>query len=432
MHLGIFLGHFPSLPSWPHHERVHGALYMLVMQRFRRHLDRYSSNLLRSLNRPLLPISNYYLSSVSSFRIVSNNFSFRARASSSYLRPVDHVSRRVPLDASSSSIPLRATFDHVAGQSQQFAHATTTPPPSTILLNLGNEQTIREEFPILVQLSSPLLLVEILLEKFTHPFPSKLTRSILLIFRLSSSSPVNLTHSHPSSFNVNSPRPWNPSPTESPSSCPLPFSDSGRILSSSRWRCNTLTDGNEARTKGTGAIPAVRSCVIDTVTRTGKDPSGPSLTSSLGRGREESGVPRETRGDRDRPTRDVSPLPPRPTANGHPRLAPPSTWRTVDTAAFNRWRCAVSPSLFHHGRLPLSFSPSPSRALTDCRASVAQIIVTVASFARWSTRVRPTSTLCSRDNRGRNRFSPWTDGKWNRSATGRTCPGIPQEMEFDI
>lgn len=27
---------------------------MLVMQRFRRHLDRYSSNLLRSLNRPLL------------------------------------------------------------------------------------------------------------------------------------------------------------------------------------------------------------------------------------------------------------------------------------------------------------------------------------------------------------------------------------------
>lgn len=211
MHLGIFLGHFPSLPSWPHHERVHGALYMLVMQRFRRHLDRYSSNLLRSLNRPLLLISNYYLSSVSSFRIVSNNFSFRARASSSYLRPVDHVSRRVPLDASSSSIPLRATFDHVAGQSQQFAHATTTPPPSTILLNLGNEQTIREEFPILVQLSSPLLLVEILLEKFTHPFPSKLTRSILLIFRLSSSSLVNLTHSHPSSFNVNSPRPWNPS-----------------------------------------------------------------------------------------------------------------------------------------------------------------------------------------------------------------------------
>lgn len=168
------------------------------MQRFRRHLDRYSSNLLRSLNRPLLPISNYYLSSVSSFRIVSNNFSFRARASSSYLRPVDHVSRRVPLDASSSSIPLCATFDHVAGQSQQFAHATTIPPPSTILLNLGNEQTIREEFPILVQLSSPLLLVEILLEKFTHPFPSKLTRSILLIFRLSSSSPSLTVIHHPS------------------------------------------------------------------------------------------------------------------------------------------------------------------------------------------------------------------------------------------
>lgn len=113
--------------------------------------------------------------------------------------------------------------------------------------------------------------------------------------------------------------------------------------------------------------------MIDTVARTGKDPSGPSLTSSLGRREEESGarrVPWETRGDKDRPTRDVSPLPPRSTANGHPRLAPPSTWRTVDTAAFNRWRCAVSPSLFHHGP-----SPSLSLSLALARAHRSHCVV---------------------------------------------------------
>ena len=48
----------------------------------------------------------------------------------------------------------------------------------------------------------------------------------------------------------------------------------------------------------------------------------------------------------------------------------------------------------------LLLSLSQSRHSHDCRASVAQIIVTIvasflASFARWSTRVRPTLALCS-------------------------------------
>lgn len=89
-----------------------------------------------------------------------------------------------------------------------------------------------------------------------------------------------LTHSHhPSSVNS----PSNPSPTESRCSSPrgpLPFSDSGRIVSlgATHWMDAETEQHREHR----------RSCVIDTVARTGKDPSGPSLTSSLGRGREES------------------------------------------------------------------------------------------------------------------------------------------------
>lgn len=47
-------------------------------------------------------------------------------------------------------------------------------------------------------------------------------------------------------------------------------------------------------------------------------------------------------GDKDRPTRNVSTLPLRFTANGHSRLAPSSTWRPEDTGAFNRWRSASS------------------------------------------------------------------------------------------
>lgn len=172
---------------------------------------------------------------------------------------------------------LPPSFDHVAaGQSQQFAHdPQRSIPPYPIL------GTIREEFPkFLIQLSLPLLL----LEKFSSKNPLPLENShevyyinlpIILLIPQSI-----LTHSHhPSSVNS----PSNPSPTESRCSSPrgpLPFSDSGRIVSlgATHWMDAETEQHREHR----------RSCVIDTVARTGKDPSGPSLTSSLGRGREES------------------------------------------------------------------------------------------------------------------------------------------------
>lgn len=172
---------------------------------------------------------------------------------------------------------LPPSFDHVAaGQSQQFAHdPQRSTPPYPIL------GTIREEFPkFLIQLSLPLLL----LEKFSSKNPLPLENShevyyinlpIILLIPQSI-----LTHSHhPSSVNS----PSNPSPTESRCSSPrgpLPFSDSGRIVSlgATHWMDAETEQHREHR----------RSCVIDTVARTGKDPSGPSLTSSLGRGREES------------------------------------------------------------------------------------------------------------------------------------------------
>lgn len=227
------------------------------------------------------------------------------------------------------------------------------------------------------------------------------TRYIILIFRLSSSSPSQFSLTviihHPSILLRTLPQrnlvaPLHGALFHSP--IPGELSVSVRHTGWMPKRSSTGSTGEAVWLIPWRGLARIR-----------QDPLWRRVWDEAGRNR----VPRETRGGRDRPTRDVSPLPPRPTANGHPRLAPPSTWRTVDTAAFNRWRCAVSPSLFHHGRLsPLSLSLSvrlllslsQSRHSHDCRASVAQIIVTIvasflASFARWSTRVRPTLALCS-------------------------------------
>lgn len=275
-------------------------------------------------------------------------------------------------------LPPPPPFDHVAGQSQTIC-TRHNDPPSLHDLSIFEERRKRSAKNFQFSFNFPLpfsSFLEILLEKFTHPSPFKThTKRIINLpcyyYYPPHPPSTSLTFiRHPS---TSIPRVLRTLPQRNllPLLGALFHSPIPRDVS----EFQPVVQHTEARTKDTGARPAVRSCVIDTVTRTGKDPSGPSLTSSLGRGREESGarrVPRETRGDRDRPTRDVSPLPPRPTANGHPRLAPPSTWRTVDTAAFNRWRCAVSPSLFHHGR-PLSFSLffffslSLSRALTEAQ-----------------------------------------------------------------
>ena len=198
------------------------------------------------------------------------------------------------------------------------------------------------------------------------------TRYIILIFRLSSSSPSQFSLTviihHPSILLRTLPQrnlvaPLHGALFHSP--IPGELSVSVRHTGWMPKRSSTGSTGEAVWLIPWRGLARIR-----------QDPLWRRVWDEAGRNR----VPRETRGGRDRPTRDVSPLPPRPTANGHPRLAPPSTWRTVDTAAFNRWRCAVSPSLFHHGRLsPLSLSLSlsvrlllslsQSRHSHDCRAS---------------------------------------------------------------
>lgn len=91
----------------------------------------------------------------------------------------------MPLDASSSSSTHPPPFDHVAaGQSQQFAHdPQRSTPPYPIL------GTIHEEFPkFLIQLSPPSPSPRNSLRKIHSPLRTH-TRYIILIFRLSSSSP---------------------------------------------------------------------------------------------------------------------------------------------------------------------------------------------------------------------------------------------------
>lgn len=107
-------------------------------------------------------------------------------------------------------------------------------------------------------------------------------------------------------------------------------------------------------------------------------------------------------GDKDRPTRDVSTLPPWFTANGQARLAPSSTWRTEDTSVFNRWRYASSLFVFqlrflvvHVGSQPASramiLAVCLSRRLSYYRFS------DLFGRRRWSACIRSTSTLL--DNR---------------------------------
>ena len=90
-----------------------------------------------------------------------------------------------PDECRSTHLLLPPSFDHVAaGQSQQFAHdPQRSTPPYPIL------GTIHEEFPkFLIQLSPPSPSPRNSLRKIHSPLRTH-TRYIILIFRLSSSSP---------------------------------------------------------------------------------------------------------------------------------------------------------------------------------------------------------------------------------------------------
>lgn len=179
----------------------------------------------------------------------------------------------MPLDASSSSSTLVRSR---GGRSKStICTRSTTIHPS--LPNLGNDS--RRVSKVSHSTFPPSPSPRNSLRKIHSPLRTH-TRYIINLPIILLIPQSILTHSHhPSSVNS----PSNPSPTESRCSSPrgpLPFSDSGRIVSlgATHWMDAETEQHREHR----------RSCVIDTVARTGKDPSGPSLTSSLGRGREES------------------------------------------------------------------------------------------------------------------------------------------------
>lgn len=98
-------------------------------------------------------------------------------------------------------------------------------------------------------------------------------------------------------------------------------------------------------------------------------------------------------GSKDRPTRNAPRLPPCSTANGHPGLAPSSTWRTEDAGAFNRWRSLLS---LHRHSLP--FSPSTVTAFGgEHRASQSRRL-SYYRFSDLSARSRRSGASIDRDN----------------------------------
>lgn len=120
-----------------------------------------------------------------------------------------------------------------------------------------------------------------------------------------------------------------------------------------------------------------------------------------------AGSPVGRGGNKDRPTRNVPPLPLWSAAHGQPRLVPSPTWRTDDTAGINRWRVSLSllpsavPSsaLLNVGR-PRACVPL-SRRLSRA-TGFSHLFATSPYRCRWSPRFRDIDgpRQCRRDLSG--------------------------------
>lgn len=334
MHLRIFLGHFPSLSPWPHHKRVHRTFDVLVVKRFRWHLDRYSD--LRStiiFDQFLLQIQ--FLSSIDI--ILSHLFIDKQFFSSLFLsfiiaRWVSILTNIVHCTFLQLSItwPSKLTIS-TCSTTTRFQSSNHNSNQNSRNKTLLSQTVINFLFQSSYESSSQNLSLFTLTPSNRI---SKFTRKMFFESDRRSSS-----HSQRDSFfNVIriclvKASSLNPLHSICPCSIQLKLVSSRLLI-----RRETAHRHQVNRREAVWLIPwrglvRIRQDLSDIESGMSQGGIGTewSSWSPVGRG-----------GDKDRPTRDVSTLPPWSTANGQARLAPSSTWRTEDTGAFNRWRCASS------------------------------------------------------------------------------------------